>query len=75
MTDQKAPPRGSYDYLLRPRLEPEARGPVRLPPHEPPRPPRVTVNIEIIQCARRPRQRSYVLWWIALALFALGAVL
>jgi hypothetical protein len=74
MTALKPPPRGSYDYLLRPRLEPEARGPIP-PPREPPRPPRVTVNIEIVQCAPKPRKRSYALWWIALALFALGAVL
>jgi hypothetical protein len=72
MTKLQSPPRGSYDYLLRPRLEPEARKPHET--REPPREPRVVVNIELIHpyppSRRRRRRGSYR---AALAVFAIVA--
>jgi hypothetical protein len=75
MIDFKKPPaRGAYEFLTRPRLEPEVRSPA--PPPTPPTPwggpGRIHVQIEITNGRTpAPRSRYSVLAWVVWAIVAL----
>lgn len=68
------PRRGEYDHLLKEIRDEMERVPP--PPDEPPRPPRVTVNIELVdrrqQSPSRSRRPAVFLWVIVLTILAIA---